>query len=533
MDTGYLALVLHAHLPYVRHPEHEEFLEEDWLYEAVTETYLPLLTVFEGLLKDGIDFKVTVSLSPTLIAMLSDPLLRGRLSRRLEKLIELSAAEIHRTAATPSVNALARMYNWRFTRALELYENTYRRDLVSAFARLADEGAVEIITSTATHGYLPLLAVNEAAVRAQVRVACDFYRRTFGRPPRGMWLPEMGYCPGVEKILRDEGILYFFTDAHGVLHSRPRPRYGVFAPIYTDEGVAVFGRDMESGRQVWSAKVGYPGDPCYRDFYRDIGFDLEFDYIKPYIQPNGHRKMTGIKYYRITSGAADKEVYDHAEALRKASEHAADFLERRVEQARKLKGLMDRPPVIVSPYDAELFGHWWNEGPEFLNFLFRKLHHDGRGLRAVTPYEYLKIHPVNQKAEPAASSWGYKGHSEVWLDESNDWIYRHLHKAADRMTELASSRREADGVTRRALNQAARELLLAQSSDWAFIMKTGTMAPYAEKRTKEGIARFTRLYGQIMNGEIDEGFLEYLEGVDNIFSDIDYSVYADNASGSR
>jgi len=522
---GYLALTLHAHLPFVRHPEHEDFLEEDWLFEAITETYIPLLSVFEGLKKDGVDFRLTMSLTPPLISMLSDELLQEKYVRRLASLIELTEKEIVRTESLPEFHELAKMYNWRLTRAMELYTDRYGRDLVSAFAKFQDEGYLEIITSAATHGYLPLLSVNKSAVRAQIKIACDHYEKTFGRKARGIWLPEMGYQPGVEKLLKEEGLLFFFIDAHGVLHSDPWPRYGVLAPIYTEEGVAAFGRDIESSKQVWSAKDGYPGDPNYRDFYRDIGFDLEFDYIIPYIQPNGHRKMTGIKYYRITNGGDDKEAYNTGEALLKVSEHAEDFIRRRSEQIDRLAPLMDRPPLIVSPYDAELFGHWWYEGPEFINILFRKLGHSRDKIKAITACEYLEMFPVNQKAAPSASSWGYKGYSDVWLEESNEWIYRHLHKAADRMVDMARRNSAANGVLKRALNQAARELLLAQSSDWAFIMKTGTMAPYATQRTKDHLLRFNQIYEQTLKGEIDEAFLADLEWKDNIFPDIDFKVY--------
>jgi 1,4-alpha-glucan branching enzyme len=182
--------------------------------------------------------------------------------------------------------------------------------------------------------------------------------------------------------------------------------------------------------------------------------------------------------------------------------------------------------LIVSPYDAELFGHWWYEGPDWLNFLFRKAYYDQQTVKLTTPAEYLDWYPRNQIVTPSLSSWGYKGYAEVWLEGSNDWIYRHLHKAADRMVELANAYPRADGVLTRALNQAARELLLAQSSDWAFIMKTGTCVPYAVKRTKDHVERFTRLYEMIRSNAISESYLGQIEWKDNLFPDLDYRVYA-------
>jgi 1,4-alpha-glucan branching enzyme len=289
--------------------------------------------------------------------------------------------------------------------------------------------------------------------------------------------------------------------------------------------MACFGRDLESSKQVWSSIEGYPGDYFYREFYRDIGFDLEYDYIKPYIHPEGVRINTGIKYYRITGNTNYKEPYIPYLAQEKAAEHAGNFMFNRQKQAEFLYEFMGKKPVIVSPYDAELYGHWWFEGPQWLDFLIRKLYYDQDTLRMITPSEYLAHNRRNQVITPSMSSWGWKGYSEVWLQGSNDWIYRHLHEASYRMTELAKANPSTNGLKKRALNQALRELLLAQSSDWAFIMATGTHVSYAQKRTREHLIRFTRLYEDIKAEAIDEGWLADIEYKDNIFPEIDYRVH--------
>jgi len=190
-----------------------------------------------------------------------------------------------------------------------------------------------------------------------------------------------------------------------------------------------------------------------------------------------------------------------------------------------LYGFLQRKPMIISPYDAELYGHWWYEGVMWLEFLFRKIHFDQKAIRAITPSEYLAENPRNQVSTPSLSSWGWKGYSEMWLQGPNDWVYRHLHKASERMTELAKDFPRAEGLSKRALNQALRELLLAQSSDWAFIMATGTHVSYAVKRTKEHLLRFTPLYEDIKSYNIDENWLADIEYRDNIFPDIDYRAH--------
>ncbi len=526
MSIGYLALVLHAHLPFVRHPESDYVLEEEWLFEAIIETYIPLLHVFEGLKQDGVDFKITMSMTPPLVSMLRDPLLQDRFGHYLAQLQELTEREIDHNAQNGHLRYLAEFYAAESSKVRQTWER-YQRDLVGAFKQFQDSNNLEIITCGATHGYFPLMKMYPQAVWAQIQVACEHYEENFGRPPVGMWLPECAYYDGLERLIADAGIRYFLTDGHGVLYARPRPRFGTYSPIFTETGVAVFGRDQESSQQVWSSEVGYPGAPEYREFYRDLGWDAEYEYIKPYVMPNGQRKNTGIKYHKITGkglSLSEKNLYDPYWAKEKAAEHAGDFMRNRVQQVEHLHGIMQRPPLIVSPYDAELFGHWWYEGPWFIDYLFRKTWFDQSTFEMTHLADYLQKHPTQQVCRPAQSSWGFRGFHEFWLNETNSWIYPHLHKAAERMIELAK-REPMDELEWRSLNQAARELLLAQSSDWAFIMRTGTMVPYAVRRTRSHLQRFNKLWEDIMQEKIDSGWLEKVEAIDNIFPSINYRTY--------
>jgi 1,4-alpha-glucan branching enzyme len=528
MPLGYLCLLLHAHLPYVRHPEYDDFLEEDWFYEGITETYIPLLEMMDGLERDGADWRLTMSVTPTLAAMFADPLLQYRYVRHIDNLIALASKEIERTRWQPEFNRLAHMYHWRFTRAREVFVNQYQHNLCNGFRRFFETGKLELITCCATHGFLPTMTVNMNAVRAQIEVGCREFERHFGKRPQGIWLAECGYAPGIDHVLRDSGLRYFFVDTHGVMFAEPRPKYGVYAPIICPtSGVAALARDHESSKQVWSAIEGYPGDYVYREFYRDVGWDLDYDYLRPHLHQSGIRSNLGIKYYKITGPGNHKEPYNPDVALRKAAEHAGNFMFNREKQVEWLAGgMMDRPALIVAPYDAELYGHWWFEGPDWLNFLCRKMNWDQQHVKMITVPEYLDRFPKIQLSEPAFSSWGFKGYCEVWLEGSNDWIYRHLHEDADRMVELARNHHDGGNeLRRRALNQAARELMLAQSSDWAFIMKTGTMVDYARERTRVHVLNFNHLYEQIKKDEIDENWLSQIERRHNLFPNIDYRVY--------
>ncbi len=349
MPNGYFALVLHAHLPFVRHPEDPTVMEEQWLYEAITGTYLPLLQTFEGLIADHVPYRCTVSLSAPLITMLTDDLLKVRYAAHLDKLIELAEKEIDRTRPERHYQRLAYMYADRF-RSLRHTWRCHGGDLVKAFRHLEEAGRVEVITSTATHAFFPAMDRNWSNIRAQIHVAADLFEKNFGHRPRGMWLGECGFVPGVDELLREAAVRYFFVDTHGILFADQRPQYGVYAPLYCPSGVAAFGRDMESSEQVWSAQEGYPGDKHYRDFYRDIGFDLPLDYIKPYIHPEGHRMYTGIKYHAITHNQLhDKWVYDPDIARGKVGLHASHFRGNREKQVNRLRSQMNRPPHHRQP----------------------------------------------------------------------------------------------------------------------------------------------------------------------------------------
>jgi 1,4-alpha-glucan branching enzyme len=522
---GSLALVLHAHLPFVRHPEHDDFLEEDWLFEAITESYIPLLIVLQRLVHDGVAFKLTMSLTPTLCSMLRDPLLRARYLRYIDRGIGLARQEIERNRDDEPLRELSQFYFDTFTERRRRFVDEWQCDLVGAFRRLQETGAVEIIASAATHGFLPLLQQSPEALRAQVLIGRDHYRETFGCEPRGFWLPECGYTPALDQILQEANLRWFIIDAHGLLFGNPRPRRAGYAPCYTPSGPAAFARDRESSRQVWSAQEGYPGDPAYRDFYRDAGYDLPLDDLRAFLPSPAIHKFTGLKYHRVTGRDLEKEIYNRTWAESAADAHASHFLNARRNQLSDLLTL-DFDPMVVTPFDAELFGHWWFEGPRFLDLFIRKAVHDQHDFQLATPSEYLNRHPTQQIVAPAASSWGENGHSEMWLDPANSWIYPHLHAAARRMTEVA--RAHSNQTTRfadRVLKQLARELLLAQSSDWAFLMKTGTAQEYATKRVNDHLIRFNRLYEQLLADKTDEAFLADCERRDNLLPNVYWRYY--------
>lgn len=528
MSTAHVAILLHAHLPFVHHPEHRSFLEEEWLFEAITETYAPLLMSWDRLREDEVPFRISMSLTPPLLEMLTNPLLQKRYRAYLDRRIRLMTAESKHRGRNAAERAIALHYLERFRSVKDFYTRRWECDLVAAFRAAQEAGCLETLGGAATHGLLPLM-LTPRAVRAQVEVGMAVVERHMGRRPRGFWLPECAYGPGVDEVLAEAGVRYFLVDAHGMLNGFPAPPHGVHEPVICPSGVAVFGRDLESSKQVWSSEEGYPGDGAYREFYRDLGYDAAYDYIRPYLHEDGVRRNLGVKYHRVTGRVAlhEKQLYDRGAALQKAAEHAGHFVFCRQHQVRFLKAHMKTPPVVVAPYDAELFGHWWYEGPEFLEQLFRTAQMVREDFVVSTLSEYLEQHPPTAVSTPSSSSWGDKGYFDVWLNGTNDWIYRHLHEAEERMRELVErhGKRPAAPVAE-ALNQAARELLLAQSSDWAFLMAVESAASYAEKRTRNHLYRFNRVYEMVRMGQVDARYVGQLYAMNPVFPEMDYRVFA-------
>ncbi|OGH56072.1 MAG: hypothetical protein A3G34_13065 [Candidatus Lindowbacteria bacterium RIFCSPLOWO2_12_FULL_62_27] len=518
-----LCLVLHAHLPYVRHPEVEEHGFEWWFYEACWEVYAPLLAAFERLEQDGVPFRMTVSISAPLLGMFCDRLLNERLERHLKRLAVLTDRERERTEGGPFQAAATHFY-YHVRQALDVYRR-FDSNLARGFRHWQDAGRIEVITTPATHGFLPHLQDLPACAGAQVRVGAESHRKFFGRLPAGMWLAECAYMPahdglpGVDEWLADSGVRYFFLDTHGITGAGPRPPHGVHAPIRTPAGVAVFGRDPETSKQVWSATEGYPGDAWYAEHHKDAGHFLDAEQIRPFRPDRTGRIPIGLKYFRVTSkSSARKSPYAPWMALRRSAYHATHFLRKRTAQSYGLlSAIRGETPVIVAPYDAELFGHWWHEGPKFIEYIFRKAHEMRLPFRFSTPSDRLRREPVRHVATPAASSWGDGGYYRVWLNGTNDQMVSKLTKAGAAHLRAVREFGRSD-LERRALAQMGRELLLAQSSDWPFIATTSQgIRPYAHEKVDKFLTRFWGILRALRHGGVSAAMLESLEADDNLF----------------
>lgn len=527
MAKGYLIFELTCHLPYVKSSYPGEYPEENWLNDAINNTYLPLLRTLRRLDTKSVPFKLTFTISPTLASMLSDPILQERFVSYLDSRIGLGEKEVERTASEPEKNKLAKMYLELFLQNKTDFVGLYGMNILNGFNELQKNGKINIITTFATHCYLPFFQSCTRSMEAQIYTAISTHTNMFNTTPSGFWLPELGYRQGIEDILSKFQIEYFFTAIHAFLFGSKIPGNGIYAPVQVGKsGVYAFCRDLASSMYVLSQTEGYPGDFAYREYSRDISGELDEAYLgNDIVYPDGSRVKSGFKYYSNTDGARDaRHIYDPGKVDDVIKNHAENYIYNLKKRVKKLLRYTDRPPVIVCPYDSQVFGHWWFEGISWLEEVIKELASDPE-LELIYPDDYLKAYPESEKISLSFSSCGNGGYSGDWLNGSNDWIYRHIYSITDKMTELANRFSEEGGLKRRALNLAAREVLLAQASDWPFIMKSGIAAPFAARQVTEHVSNFLKIYNDLSGNSVDTEWLTNAEKKDSLFPDIDYHIF--------
>ncbi|MCD6417590.1 DUF1957 domain-containing protein [bacterium] len=565
--NGYLQIVLHSHLPYVlthgRWPH-----GADWIFEAAAETYIPIIQILKNAENENIPLRFSIGISPVLAEQLAHPLFAEQFVSYIRLKLEsaqddqryfLEIGDEHRMK-------LAQMWDDFYTKILHDFQEI-DGDIVGAFRRYREKGFIEILTCAATHGYLPLLGTDNS-VYAQLAIAKQVHRKHFGVDPDGIWLPEAAYRPrydwvppvgkdktpltrrGIEEFLYHLDIHFFIVDSHllkggkaiGVYIDRfealkklwaqfekeyepreeiPRSPYQPYLCSSTGGKFATpfFVRDPETGLQVWSGEWGYTGNPAYLDFHK-----------KHF--PGGHR------YWRVTDSQADladKELYHPewiADTISEQSHHFANLCAKILNKAEAEQKV---PPIITAPFDTELFGHWWFEGPKWLLEVARQIS-EIDGIEMTGGWSYLEKYPPDTVVQLPEGSWGQGGFHYIWLNEWTMWTWEHIYEAEKEMINFANRWVEKGGDYRlkRALVQMGKELLLLESSDWQFLISTWSARDYAERRIVFHYEKFkdlVRLARELIDGkEPPDGWmreLEILERQDDIFGDIDPALWAD------
>ncbi|MBI5669504.1 MAG: DUF1957 domain-containing protein [Chloroflexi bacterium] len=563
---GAFTFVLHTHLPYARLAGRWPHGEE-WIHEATSETYIPLLQTLYDLKDDGVPFRLTLSITPVLAEQLTDPIVLDHFDQYLNDRVEAARQDISffSDGAAPDspdlhLRYLAEWYQRRYEAVQRAFRDRFSRDIIGAFRRLQDDGYLEIITSAATHGYLPLLS-RDSSIAAQLKTAAQSYERCFGRPPTAIWLPECAYRPayvsadgrvrpGLETWLARYGLKVFFSETHTITGGLPvgvaagdvlgpygaiTRRYVIparqqppperpattFQPYYVSEtaagpdaqhhsGVAVIGRDHRTGMQVWSADWGYPGDFDYREFHKRAG-------------------SSGLQYWRVTGTKIDlaaKDLYRPDWAAEKVDQHAEHFAHLVGDLLRDYQRQTGQYGLIASAYDTELFGHWWFEGVDWLGKVLRLLA-SNPDIELTTASQHIASHPPAEVLDLPESSWGAGGNHFTWDNADTHWMWPPIHEAERRMERLVAAFPDAPGDALAVLNQTARELLLLQSSDWPFLVTTGQAREYAIGRFNQHVERFEKLAASLERGAPNRALADEYWELDKVFPDVDYHWFAE------
>lgn len=556
--NGAFTFVLHSHLPYARQAGMWPHGEE-WVHEAIAETYLPLWSALYDLAEEGVDYKITISVTPILAEQLGDPLIVEHFLTYAEERAAWAAADIERfeKAGDDEMKALAVWFHHWYSRNLTTFRDRFNSDLLGSLKDLQDRGFVEISTCAATHGYLPLLS-RDSSIFGQIQTGVDTFVKHFGRRPKAIWLPECAYRPayvddstgedvlrpGLESFLAAQGIRVFFSETHTVEGGRPVGKaagdamgvYGSISRRYVIDAttqeqqkpgttfksywvgdapgeVAVLGRNNRTGQQVWSGSFGYPGDAVYREFHRKDG-------------------VSGMQYWRVGGPEMDlgsKPPYNPERARQRVDEHAGHFVGLVDALLKDYKDQTGEYGIISSNYDTELFGHWWFEGVDWLKGVLRGLA-ELDSVDLTTASTWVEQHGGEEVMVLPESSWGMGGNHFTWMNVDTEWMWKPIHAAESRMEELVDRHPDVDGELLEVLNQAARELLLLQSSDWPFLVTTGQAKEYASQRFTEHVDRFNSLADIAERDEDltedEREMLAALQNRDNPFSHIDYHVFA-------
>jgi 1,4-alpha-glucan branching enzyme len=527
-----ISLVLSAHLPFVRcfdekshHSQTPQALpsyEERWFFEAMSETYIPLLEVFSRLERDHVPFHLGMVFSPVLCHLMSDESLLKKYLAYTEKQIEFGEQELRRTVENPEQYELAKIYYDMAVERRIAFIERYEGNLLKAFDFYQRKGKVEVLTTAASHAFLPLLSGCPESVFAQIEVALASHRAYFSKVSQGFWLPELGWNAELEKYLQSYNFGYTIIESHGLVFGDPAALRGTFYPAKTPSGVFLLGRDFYAAVSLSRIKTS----PLYRDNDRDAGYELPLEAISSFLGRNNVRTQTGYKYWNSESEGGRRQIYNPLRAAEQAAKDAERFLDERLSRLETAVSIMEENPVSLCAFKADSFGRHWYEGPQFIEALFRK-GADRKDVQFMSPGEYLYKQNSGrfQTVEPELSSSGVNGYSEMWLDASNDWMYRHLVRAQERMTEIAERFTDDTGLKERALNQAAREILLAQASDWPRMLYNQEDTGYAREKIEGSLRNFTTIYEALGSNYISTEWLTNLERKNNIFPNINYRVF--------
>ncbi len=522
-SSGYLAIALNAHTPYIHHIKPQLHNDDYWLFDHILDSYFPLLDMMERLYTEGVPYRLTLSLSPTLLEMLADPQIQERFDRYLEKKISLAVREADRCLFELELSELVDHYLTRLRYYRDKFNFVYNRQIIDAFAKLAKDGCLELITTGATSSILPILYPYGALGRAQIKVGIDTFYRHFGFKPQGFWLPECAFNPGLDKLLEENGLKYTYTTVCENVGAIPHPSLASVSPLRNLTNFVFFPGDTESELEVWSAKSGYYTDFSYRNGFRDLCDEVPDLDLSDFMPSSQEKPQTGFRYFS-NGPAASSKYYNLEQGWSMAKIHAKAFISSRLRTIERLKSKLAHPPLLTLTLNTEFLGCLWYEGYVWLEHVIRLAAAQSEKISLASSGQLLQYSENFDFAIPNIGSWMDGGFGARWLNSGNDWLIIALSLASRHiyaMVDMAKNNADLEP----AVNQALRELMLAQSADWPLLLSSGQNVQTARKKLRNNLVAFNKLYEDCCQGRVDLESLRNLQKRTPLFADLNYKDF--------
>lgn len=527
-----LVLTIVGHQGYIRHENEKEYaLQNDILFGSIVQTYIPLLNLFHRLENDGLDFKLAIVLSPSLCSLLDDSMIKEQFVHWLERRIALGEREVERLASEPELLENAKVCLYKAKKDLSDFTQVYSQNLLKEFAYFSERGNLELLATCGTYAFLPHYGDMPEVMSAQVEIGLYSHRHYFGTNPDGFYLPFMGYTPGIEHILRSYGFRYTIVDIRTLLFSDQLPENGIFTPVRCDldsstsltkSSLALFCQDSDTPDDIIGTN-GFASNHVYKNQGKDLAFELPLEKIieAGFIEEEMARVPS---YYRYWNKDGDK-VYNSEQALAQAKKDALSFLASKKEKLAAAAECMNgKDPSLLCVLDAKTLGQEWAEGVDWLENVIRNASSQGINLSTLSPltgnlFSLQKITPYPGAAQ--GNSYG-----EDLLDSANGWMIRYTRKMSERMVDLSDRFPNETGLKVRLLDLGAKELMIAQSGEWAKMIHDGEFPEYAESRFKDAIKSFMIVFDALGSNTVSTEWLTRLEREHVIFPWMNFRTFS-------
>ncbi len=522
MSTNSLIFILDGFLPYVRSEIEEALIEESWLFNSISYTYLPFLRMCDTLKSENIGFKLGAVFEPALCDMLDDPVLQELYLSHIEKKIRFAKKELERCASNGEIRALIEFDLQLFTENKALF-TACGKNILKKFDELSKEGCIELLATAATRCFLPFFKDKPEAVAAQIEMGQISFRKHFSSVPAGFWLPALGFAEGLDAIIRKYGFDYTVLSSKAFLLADEVPDTGVFSPAVSACGLKLLACDTCAYQKIYGGSDSFAANPVYRDCENDAGFKLSKEYLASFFDTSKGRREIGFRYW---SKKEPETLYDMHEAFVQIQSDAQTFIGLQQQALDEVVRKTEcKTPVSVFICSSDFFGNKWCEGIVWLEQVLRQIHTSGL-LKTVLPFDAVRAEKNPFTLKPFLSSVFYSGYADELMTGKSDWMYRYIMKTTDRMIDLAERFPKDSPAKESVLNAAAREIFLLQAYYWPLFAAEGTFREFAERRFIEHVNSFTVAYEALGADTLPAKWLSEREAKYPVFKEINYRFFS-------